>query len=64
MAYGGSHPSGLIGTVLPAYARAIATRDLSHVCNLYHSLQQCQILYPLSKARDQTGNLMVPSRIC
>ena len=41
-----------------------ATSDLSHVCNLYHSSWQCQILNPLSKARDQTRNLMVPGRIC
>ena len=37
--------------------------DLSHVCNLYHSSQQCQIFNPLSKARGQTLNLMVPSQI-
>ena len=35
----------------PAYS-ATATWDLSHVCNLYHSSQQRQILNPLSKARD------------
>ena len=35
----------------------------SHVCNLHHSSQQRQILNPLSKARDQTCNLMVPSQI-
>ena len=28
---------------LLAYTTAIATWDLSHVCNLYHSSQQCQI---------------------
>ena len=39
---------------LPAYATAIATQNLSHVCELYHSSLQCQILYPLSKARDRT----------
>ena len=38
---------------LLAYARAIAVRDPSHVCNLYHSSQQPQILN-LSEARDQT----------
>ena len=26
--------------------------------------EQCQILNPLSKAKDQTCNLMVPSHIC
>uniref|UniRef100_A0A8D1MFT3 dynamin GTPase n=1 Tax=Sus scrofa TaxID=9823 RepID=A0A8D1MFT3_PIG len=33
------------------------------VCDLHHSSRQRQILNPLSKARDQTRNLMVPSRI-
>ena len=46
-----------------AYATAAATRDLSRVCNLHHSSRQSQILSPLSKARDRTWNLTVPSRI-
>ena len=33
---------------LPAYATATAMPDLSHVCDLYHSSQQHQILNPLS----------------
>ena len=33
-------------------------------CNLHHSSWQCLILNPLSKARDWTCNLMVPSWIC
>ena len=48
---------------VPADTTAIATRDLSHVCNLHHSSRQCQILNPLSEARDQTCNLMVPNLI-
>ena len=48
---------------LLAYTRARATQDPSHVCNLHHSSRQRQILNPLSKARDRTHNLMVPSRI-
>ena len=48
---------------LPAYARAIAMQDPSHVCGLRHSLRQCQILNPLSKARDRTGNLVVTGQI-
>jgi len=39
---------------LPAYTTATAMLNLSHVCDLHHSLQLCQILNPLSKARDQT----------
>ena len=37
--------------------------DPSCICDLHHSSQQCWILNPLSKARDQTGNLLVPSWI-
>ena len=48
---------------LSAYARATAMKDLSRVCNLHHSSRLCWILNPLSKARDQTRNLVVPSRI-
>ena len=49
---------------LLVYATAIKTQDPSHVCDLHHSSWQCQILSPLSKAWDQTCNLMVPSQIC
>jgi len=48
---------------LPAYARATATWDPSCICDLHHSSQQRQIPNPLSEARDQTRNLMVPSQI-
>ena len=47
---------------LSAYTTATATPEPSHVCDLHHSSQQCQIVYPLSKARDQTGILMDPSQ--
>ena len=47
----------------PAYTRATATQDPSRVCNLYHSSWQRRIVNPLSKGRDRTRNLMVPSRI-
>ena len=43
---------------------AYATSDLSHVCNLYDSSQQCWILNPLSKARYQTHVLMDTGRVC
>ena len=33
----------------PAYARATATPDQSHVCDLHHSSQQCRILTPLRR---------------
>ena len=48
---------------LLAYTTAIAMPDPSHICDLRHSSWQCQILNPLSEARDQTYNLMVPSQI-
>ena len=46
---------------LQDYATATATGDLSCVCDLHHSSRECQILNPLSKARDQTLILMVTS---
>ena len=39
---------------LLAYTTASATQDLSHICDLHLSLQQHQILNPLSEARDWT----------
>ena len=48
---------------LLADTTATATLDLSHICDLYHSSQQCRIGNPLSEARDLTLNLLVPSRI-
>ena len=48
---------------LPAYTTATATPDPSHVCDLHHSSQQHWIPNPLSKARDRTHKLMVPSQI-
>ena len=45
-----------------AYARAIATCDLSRVCDLHHNSRQGWILNPLSKGRDRTRNLWFPSQ--
>ena len=39
------------------------TQDPSHVCDLYHSSQQHQILNTLSRARDRTCILMNTSRV-
>ena len=63
MACGGSQVRGLIRAVAAAYARATATPDLSHICDLHHRPRQHQILNPLSKSRDRTRILMVPSQI-
>ena len=49
---------------LPAYTTATAMLDLSRVCDLHCSSQQCRILNPLSEAKGQTHNLMFPSQIC
>ena len=35
-----------------AYTTAIATQNLSHICNLDHNSRQHRILNPLSEARD------------
>ena len=49
--------------LLPAYTTATATQDPSHICDLHHSSRQRQIPNPLSEARGQTHNLMVPGWI-
>ena len=49
---------------MPTYATATAMKVPSSVCNLHHSSRQRQILNPLSKARDWTCNLLVPSQTC
>ena len=43
---------------LPADTTAIAVWDPSRVCSLHYSSRQCQLLNPLSMARDQTCILM------
>ena len=63
MAYGGSQARGHIGAAVPAYATDATTRDPSHVCNLYRTSWQCQILNPLNEARNQTRVLMDASRV-
>ena len=49
--------------LLPAHARALAGQDPRRICDLHHRSRQRWILNPLSKARNRTCNLMVPSRI-
>ena len=48
---------------LPGYATTRAMPDPSPLCDLHHSLHQCQILSPLSEAGDWTCLLMDTSRI-
>ena len=52
MAYGSSQARVKLELQLLAYTTATAVPDLSRVCDLYHSSQQCPILKPLSKAGD------------
>ena len=56
--YGGSRLEVKSELQLPAYTIATARQDPSQVCNLHHSSWQCQILNPLSKAKDPTCILM------
>ena len=42
---------------LLAYATALPTRDLSHICSLQHSSRQRWIFNPLSEARDEPETL-------
>ena len=48
-----SRARGQIGAAAAADAIATVTRDPSRTCDLHHSLWQCQIPNPLSKARDR-----------
>ena len=48
---------------LPTYTTATSMRDPSRIFALHHSLQQCQILNLLIKARDRTLVLMVTSLV-
>ena len=41
---------------LPAYTAAIATPDLNHICDLYHSSRQHQIFNSLIEARNWTSS--------
>ena len=43
---------------LLAHAIATATRDQSHICDLYHSSQKHWVLNPLIGAREQTHILI------
>jgi len=60
-AYGNSQAKGRIGAAAASLLQAMS--DLSHICNPCHSLWKCQILNPLSKARDRTHILMDTSQI-
>ena len=62
-AYGDSQARGLIGAVATGLRQSHSNTGSEPVCNLHHSSRQHRIINPLSKGRDRTRNLMVPSRI-
>ena len=64
MTYGSSQVGVESELQLLAYGTATSMPDLSFVCDLHHSSRQHWILNQLIKARAQSLNLMVPSRIC
>ena len=59
-AHGSSQARAELEPQLLAYTKATATAmpDLTPICDPCHSLQQRQILNPLSEAGDQTQTLM------
>ena len=63
MAYGGSQARGQIGAVAASLHHSHSNRGSKPRLRLHHSSRQCQILNPLSKARDQTFVLMDASQI-
>ena len=63
VAHGSSWAGVILELQLLAYTTATATRDPSRICDLHHSLQQGQILNPLSEARDWTHILLDTSWI-
>ena len=63
MEYGSYQARGGIGAAAEAYTTATATPDSSHISKLHHSLQQHQIINPLSEARDQSHILMDTSQV-
>jgi len=54
VAYGSSQTRVRIEATAEGYATATATPHPNHTFDLCHSLQQCRILNPLSKARNRT----------
>ena len=61
-AYGGFQARGLI-SFATGLCNSTGRPDPNRICYLHHSSWQPQILNPLSKDRDRTRNLMVPSQV-
>ena len=63
-ACGSSQARGRIGATAAGQHHTYSNASSEpRVCDLHHSSRQHRVLDPLSKARDQTLNLMVPSQI-
>ena len=60
-AYGGSQARGRMGAVAASLHHSHS--NVGSESDLYHSSRQCQILNPLSKARDQTCLLTDTSQV-
>ena len=58
-AYGCSQARDQIKAVATNLCHSHSMPDLSHICDLHHSSEQCQILNLLSEAKDQTRGLMM-----
>ena len=56
--YGSSQSKGLMGVSPAGLCHRHRTLDPRCICDVCHSLWQCQVLNPLSKARDQNCILM------
>ena len=61
--YGHSQARGRIGAAAAGLCHSHSNARSSHVCDLNHSSRQCQILNPLSRARDRTCILVDTSWI-
>ena len=63
-AYGSSQARGRIGAAAAGLHHSHSNNGSSCLCDLCYSSQQCQILNPLSEARDPTYILVDTSRAC
>ena len=65
-AYGSSQARGRIRAIAASlhHSHSNSRSKPSQVCDPHHSLQQCQILNPLSRARDWTHILRDTSQVC
>ena len=61
--YGSSQDMGQIGTAAAGLWHSQSKEDLSHICDLNHSLWKCQILKIFSETRYQTHVLMNTSQV-